>query len=200
MINTVSDTDNGMASRENDIGADAYIIRHQSYNVPAVTTKNKNGASKHVIIATVDNNPGVVSRISGLFTRRGYNVESFVTCMTLDPAVYHLTISVISTKEELELLIHQLGRIMEVISIVSADENECVCRELMFIKVSADEAGRGDVIRLADVMSLRVAAIGENSVIIEAAGDELKLEGIIRAFKPFGITELARSGTIAMEI
>lgn len=155
---------------------------------------------KHIIAALVDNKPGVVSRISGLFTRRGYNIESFVTCKTLSPEIYHLTISVISTKDELDLLIHQLGRIMEVISLFSADETETVARELMLLKIAAAPEQRGEIIGIANVMGIKVAAVADSGVILEASGDEQKLDGIIKAFEPFGISDLIRSGTIAMNI
>ncbi|MDD6799173.1 MAG: acetolactate synthase small subunit [Firmicutes bacterium] len=160
----------------------------------------KPGVSKHIIVARVDNNPGVVSRISGLFTRRGYNIESFVTCITKRREVYHLTISVISTKDELDLLVRQLGRIMEVITIFTADDVECVSSELMLLKTAAKPEERADIIRLADAMDARIASVRENCVILEVSGGEQKLEGVIKAFEPFGILDMIRSGTIAMNL
>jgi len=155
---------------------------------------------KHIISALVDNNPGVVSRISGLFTRRGYNIESFVTCITLNPEVYHLTISVLCTKEELDLLMRQLGRVMEVITIFSADDTDCVAREIMLLKVAASIEMRSEIVKLTGVLGLKVASISDTSVIIEASGDDQQLEGVMRTFEPFGIVDMIRSGTIAMNV
>ena len=155
---------------------------------------------KHIIVALVDNKPGVVSRISGLFTRRGYNIESFVTCITTRPEIYHLTITVISTREELDLLIHQLGRVMEVISIFPAGERACVVRELMLLRLSAKAAGENGFGKLIETLGLKIAASSGESLIIEASGDGERLEAILRALSPFGIQKLIRSGAIALEI
>ena len=160
----------------------------------------KNAPQKHIIIAKVDNKPGVVSRISGLFTRRGYNIESLVTCMTLSNDVYHLTISVISTEDELYLLTNQLGRIMEVITVFPADGEDCVKSELMLIKVTASPDERSNVITLADALKLKISAVSDSSIIIEAVGESSKLDGVIKAFEPFGIVDAVRSGTIALDI
>jgi len=161
---------------------------------------------KHIILAAVDNKPGVVSRISGLFTRRGYNIESFVTCATSDPAVYNLTFSMIGTREELELLIHQLGRIMEVIFIYSTEETECVVRGLIFIKIKCPPERRAELIKLVDFVKnasaadLTVAGVGENNIILQASGEENSLDALPRIFADYEIIDIIRSGAIAITI
>lgn len=158
---------------------------------------------RHIIIATVDNKPGVVSRISGLFTRRGYNIESFVTCATIDPAIYHLTFSLIGTRDELELLIRQLGRVMEVISICPAEDAECVVRGLVFIKLRCPAERRAELVKLVDFIKnthtaeLIVAGVGENNVILQASGEENSLDALPRMFAGYEIIDVIRSGAIA---
>lgn len=161
---------------------------------------NQSGASRHIIIAKVDNRPGVVSRISGLFTRRGYNIESLVTGMTEDASVYHMTISVVGTKEEIDLLIRQLGKIMETIEVYSADGAEVISRELMLVRLTCDSAGRSEAMKLAGVMGLPIAGVTAEAVVIEVTGDEVKLESAIRAFEHLGRLELIRSGVMTMKL
>lgn len=160
----------------------------------------KSLSGKHIIVARVDNKPGVVSRISGLFTRRGYNIESLVTGMTNDPDIYHMTITVIGTKEEVDLLIHQLGRVMEVINIYTAEERECVTRELMFIKLECEASKRAEIMNIADVMNLKIAGVTPKGIIVEVTGDEVKLESSVRAFAHLGVVEIIRSGAITLEL
>ncbi len=160
----------------------------------------KNTPQKHVIVARVDNKPGVVSRISGLFTRRGYNIESFVTSVTADPAIYQLTISVISTDEELELLTNQLGRIMEVIEVWNAADTPSVTRELMFIKLRCTGEEKTDAIKIADAMHFKIVGMGQETVVIEIAGSGITLENAISAFDRFDTVEIIRSGAVSIDI
>ncbi len=161
---------------------------------------------RHTIIAAVDNKPGVVSRISGLFTRRGYNIESFVTCTTRDPAVYNLIFSVIGTRGEVELLTQQLGRVMEVIAIWSADDVDCVVRGLMFIKLRCPADRRAELIGLVDnikrsgAAEVIVAGVGEKSIIIQASGEEVALDALPRIFSNYEIIDVIRSGAVAVTI
>ncbi len=156
---------------------------------------------KHVIVASVDNNPGVVSRISGLFTRRGYNIESLVTGVTENPKVYKLVITLIASEEEANLLIRQLGRVMEVIEVYLAAERECVTSELMFLKIKCDLAARTEIIKTADALRLEIAAVGKNSVIIQVTGDNTKLESALFSFGVYsGDIEFIRSGSVTIEI
>lgn len=161
---------------------------------------------KHIIIAEVDNKPGVVSRISGLFTRRGYNIESFVTCSTRNRSVYYLTFSMIGTADELQLLLHQLERVMEVISLHSAESGECIVRELLFIKLRCSAERRAEVIKLVDFVrnanaaDITVAGVGEQNIVLEASGDESSLDALPRIFADYEIIDVIRSGAVAVTI
>lgn len=167
---------------------------------------NTGKPGRHTIIAAVDNKPGVVSRISGMFTRRGYNIESFVTCTTRDPAVYNLIFSVIGTRDELDLLIHQLGRVMEVIAIWPADDIECIVRALAFIKLCCPPEKRAELIGLVDnvrrsgACEVTVAGVGEKNVIIQASGDETALDALPRIFSEYEIADVIRSGAVAITL
>lgn len=156
--------------------------------------------SKHIIVAAVDNKPGVLSRISGLFTRRGYNIESLVTGVTDRPEVYKLIITVIATGDETALMIRQLGRIMEVIDVWETTERDCVTRELMFIRVSCNAEKRSEVIRTADALGLEIAGVGVDSIVVQVIGDDARLEVAVRSLEPFGITDTIRSGAVTAEL
>ena len=153
---------------------------------------------KHTIVARVDNKPGVVSRISGLFTRRGYNIESLVTSVTGDPSVYHLTISVNGSEEEVALLMNQLGRIMEVIDVHHVEDFPHVVREFMLLKVVCAPEKRSELLSLSDILKCRVVGLGDDSAVFEITGDESKLDTVVRSFAPFGIRQIVRSGAIAI--
>lgn len=156
--------------------------------------------SKHVIVAEVDNKPGVLSRISGLFTRRGYNIESLVTGVTDRHEIYKLVIAVIATEDEVELLIRQLGRVMEVIDVYRASDRDCVTRELMFIRVSCPPQSRADVIKTSDALGLEIAGVGSDSIVVQVIGDDARLEVALRSLEPFGIAETIRSGAVTIEL
>lgn len=153
---------------------------------------------KHVIIAKVDNVPGVVSKISGLFTRRGYNIESLVTSVTGDPSIYHLTISVIAGEDELELLDNQLGRLMEVIEVRRTNETDYVRREFLLVKISCPTEKRGEIMQLAEMLKGKVVGMGINSAVLEVTGDGAKLDGVLRTLEAYGIIETVRSGAICI--
>lgn len=156
--------------------------------------------NKHIIVARVDNRPGVVSRISGLFTRRGYNIESLVTGMTRDRAVYHLTVSVLGTEEEVQLLLRQLCRITDVIEVREVDPAASVTHELMYLRLCCTGADRTEAMKIAEVMDLRVAGVGDESLVIEVTGDELRLESAVRALEHLGLEEMIRSGAMSVDI
>ena len=162
---------------------------------------NTKNFKKQVIVAAVDNNPGVVSRIAGLFTRRGYNIESLVTGVTEKPEVYRLVITLIASDEDARLLIRQLGRIMEVIEVYLASDRECVTRELMFIRIACDGAARTEIIKTADALKLEIAAVGSTSVVIQVTGDDVKLETAWNAVSGLGTNvECIRSGSVTIEL
>lgn len=153
---------------------------------------------KHIIVAKVDNVPGVVSRMSGFFTRRGYNIESLVTSMTDDPTVYHLTISVLCSREEATLLLHQLGRLIEVIDVIETTGTDVITRELMFVKINAPKEKRPEIMQICDILKIKIVGMSDIAATIEVTGDAQKLDGILASLEHFGITETVRSGAICV--
>ena len=159
--------------------------------------------SKHLIMVKVDNRPGVLSRITGLFTRRGYNIESLVTGMTADPAVYHITVTVIGTDDDVELLARQLERCMEVIDVKcdGGEDWEFVSREMLLIRVPCTSPEkRVEILNVCSLTGCRSAGVGRGSVIVEVAGDPSSVTAALRAFEMFGSIDVIHSGTVGIDM
>ena len=153
---------------------------------------------KRVIVAKVDNIPGVVSRMSGFFTRRGYNIESFVTSVTDNPAIYHLTFSVLCSEDEAQLLVHQLGRIAEVIEVCDTTGKDVIIREFMLIKINCASEKSFEILQTCDMLKVKIVGRGENCVTIEVMGNSQKLDDVIITFEKYGIIEIVRSGAVCV--
>ena len=153
---------------------------------------------KHVMVAKVDNKPGVVSRMSGFFTRRGYNIESFVTSVTDNPAIYHLTFSVLCSEDEAQLLVHQLGRIAEVIEVYETTGKDVIIREFMLIKINCSDDKSFEILQTCDMLKIKIAGRGEDFAIIEVMGNSQKLDDVIMTFEKYGIIEIVRSGAVCV--
>lgn len=153
---------------------------------------------KHTLAVTVENRPGVLTRVTTLFRRRGYNIDSLAVGETEDPGISRMTIVVDGDDRIIEQVTKQLYKLVDVIKIVDITEDRAVERELVLIKVKADAAMRADIVQIVDIFRARIVDIGRNSLIIEATGDSGKIDAIEDSLKPFGIVELARTGKIAM--
>ena len=152
----------------------------------------------HTLAVLVENNPGVLARVSGLFSRRGFNIDSLAVGRTDDPTISRMTIVVEGDERVLEQVRKQLDKLVDIIKIddISAEKN--VDRELIIIKVNADTQTRADIMQIVDIFRAHVVDIGLETLIIEATGDSGKVNGLEEALKPFGIKEVARTGKIAM--
>ncbi|MBQ3527590.1 MAG: acetolactate synthase small subunit [Clostridia bacterium] len=159
--------------------------------------------SKHLIMVKVDNRPGVLSRITGLFTRRGYNIESLVTGMTQDPSIYHITVAVIGTDDDVELLARQLERCMEVICVKcdGGDDWEFVQKEMLLIRIPCDcPEKRVEIMNMCSLLSCKTAGVGKGSVIVEVSGDTGVITAALRSFEIFGEIEVIHSGTVGIDM
>lgn len=154
---------------------------------------------RYVISVLVQNHSGVLSRVSGLFSRRGYNIDSLTVGVTENPERSRMTIVVRGDEYILEQIQKQLVKLVEVISIKTCDPANTVFRELALIKVSASDSDRIKVIETANIFRARVVDVGVESLTIEATGNEDKIAGLIKLLNPFGIQELVRTGLTAME-
>lgn len=153
---------------------------------------------RHTLAVLVENRPGVLSHVAGLFARRGYNIESLVVGETEDKTVSRITLVVEGDERVIEQVSKQLNKQIEVIKVNDITNEETVDRQMMLLKVTADQAARQEILQLMEIFRCRVVDIGRRSLIIEATGDEGKLEAVIQSLRSFGIKELVRTGKVAM--
>lgn len=153
---------------------------------------------KHVLSVLVENSPGVLTRVAGLFSRRGYNIDSLAVGRTENPSISRMTIVVEGDDQVIEQVTKQLHKLIDVIKIIDVSLEESVERELMLLKVSAESSVRGEIMQIVDIFRAKIVDVGRNSMIIEVTGDEGKIDAIEKALRPFGIRELVRTGKIAM--
>ncbi len=146
----------------------------------------------------VDNEPGVLSRIAGLFSGRGYNIESLCVAETTDPQISRLIIVTQANQPLTEQIKKQLNKLINVIKVYELTGSEFVQREMALIKVNAKPEHRAEILRIVDIFRCRVVDVGKEHYTIEVTGDEGKLAAILSLMKPIGIKEIAKSGAIAL--
>jgi acetolactate synthase I/III small subunit len=154
--------------------------------------------SKHTLSVLVENKPGVLARVSGLFSRRGFNIDSLSVGPTEVESISRMTIVVDAATQSLEQVTKQLNKLVHILKIVELESGDTVARELWLIKVAAEGRTRGEVIELAEVFRARVVDVDSDAVTFEATGSQDKLSALVRLLTPYGIRELVRSGTIAV--
>ncbi len=154
---------------------------------------------KHTLSVLVENTPGALSRITGLFSGRGFNIESLCVAATLDKTMSHLTLVTSGDEYIIEQIIKQLNRLVDVYKVVDVSEGEFVEREMALIKVKAEDETRAEVLRMCDIFRCKVVDVSPKTYTIEITGPENKLKAVLELLKPIGIKELARTGTIAMQ-
>jgi acetolactate synthase-1/3 small subunit len=154
---------------------------------------------QHVVSALVENRAGTLSRVSGLFSRRGFNIDSLTVGETEDRSISRMTIAVSGEDSVLEQIVKQLGKLVDVIAVRELDPASCIRREIMLIKVGADEKTRAAVLGIADIFRSRIIDVSPSTITIEATGDIEKLDGLLLLLRPYGILELARTGLVALE-
>ena len=154
---------------------------------------------RFVLSVLVENKAGVLSRVSGLFSRRGYNIDSLTVCETHNPNQSRMTIVVRGDEYILEQIQKQLVKLQEVISIKKAERATSVQREMALVKVKAEANTRGTIIETCDIYKARIVDVGLESVIIEITGSEEKIESLLRLLQPYGILEYVRTGLNCMD-
>ena len=152
----------------------------------------------HTLSVLVENKPGVLARVAGLFSRRGFNIESLAVGPTEVEEVSRMTIVVDAAENALEQVTKQLNKLIHVLKIVELDPTTAVERELQLVKVSADGQTRSEIIEIADVFRSKIVDVDTDSITIEATGSPEKLAAMVRLLAPYGIRELVRSGMIAV--
>ncbi|MPW26614.1 acetolactate synthase small subunit [Alkalibaculum sp. M08DMB] len=154
---------------------------------------------KYVLSLLVENNSGVLSRIAGLFARRCYNIDSLTVGMTEDQKISRVTITVIGDEQILEQIKKQLNKLIEVIKIVELTPEDSVSRELVFVKVKADNKARSNIIEISNIFRANIVDVSNSSLILQLTGDEEKVKAFMNMLEPFGIIEFIRSGATGLQ-
>ncbi|MBN1974123.1 MAG: acetolactate synthase small subunit [Sedimentisphaerales bacterium] len=153
---------------------------------------------KHIISALVENKPGVLAHVAGMFAARGFNIDSLVVGRTEDPDLSRMTIVVIGDDRIVEQVRKQLAKIIPVVKVQDFVGQPVVARDLMLVAVSCSPEQRPELLSLIEVFRAKVVDISQKYIMIEASGPEDKIEAFINMCKPYGIKSVARTGTIAM--
>jgi acetolactate synthase I/III small subunit len=152
----------------------------------------------HIISVLVDNHFGVLARISGLFSARGYNIESLCVGVTEDPTISRMTVVVEGDDKVLQQIVNQLNKLVEVIEVLDLTREDHVERELVLVKIKTTAKKRTELLEIANIFRAKTVDVSAKAIIIEATGSEGKIRAFIDMIRPFGITELARTGQIAL--
>jgi len=153
---------------------------------------------RHTLSVLVENKPGVLARVSGLFSRRGFNIDSLAVGPTEHPEVSRMTIVVNVADSPLEQVTKQLNKLVNVIKIVELEPTASVQRELLLVKVRADLDTRSHVLETVTLFRAKVVDVAPDTVTVEATGSVDKLDALLRVLEPFGIKELVQSGMVAI--
>ena len=155
-------------------------------------------ASKHILSVTVENKPVVLSRVTGMISRRGFNIESLTVAPTEDEGLSRMTIIVEADELGFEQITKQLHKLVSVFRISDLTEEDAVERELVLFKVQAAPDRRHEIIEIANVFRAKVVDVGKNTLTVEATGNESKLDAMENLFRGYGIRQLTRTGKIAI--
>ena len=155
-------------------------------------------AAKHTIVALVADRPGVLNRMASLFRRRGFNIDSIAVGHSETPHLSRMTIVAEGTTIQVEQIRKQVEKIIDVIRVQDITSQDIVTRELSLIKVKANAANRSEIMQIVDIFRAKIVDVSVGSVMVEATGDEEKVDSLYNLLKPFGIKEMTRTGRIAM--
>ena len=160
---------------------------------------NDDSSRRYTVGVLVDNEPGVLSRVSGLFSRRGFNIESLTVGTTVDPQVSRITIVVKGTDANIEQLVQQLYKLICVQKVQVMQPRNSVERQLLLVKVSADVTEREGLMRLVDIFKAKVLDVTRNSMTLQITGENDKIDSLLSLLEDYGILELVRTGVVALE-
>lgn len=155
-------------------------------------------ATRHTLSVLVENKPGVLTRVSGLFARRAFNIHSLAVGETENPEISRITLVVDCDSHPLEQVTKQLNKLINVIKIVELDDESSVQRKLLFVKVGANDANRANVLQVVDLYRARVIDMVPDSISIEITGTESKNTAFLTALAPYGVKEIVQSGIVAI--
>ncbi len=154
---------------------------------------------KHTLSVLVENKPGVLSRIAGLFSRRGFNIDSLAVGVTDDPDISRMTITVDGKEQPIEQVTKQLHKLINVIKITDLDPHNTVARELALIKVKSAARNRGEIMQVAEIFRANILDVARNTMTLEITGTTEKIDALEKLLEPHGVVEVVRTGRIAIE-
>ncbi len=157
-----------------------------------------NGNYSHTLSVLVANKPGVLTHVSGLFSRRGYNIDSLTVGVTENPEISRMTIVVHGDENVIEQVTKQLNKLIDIIKVVDISPLESVDRELALLKVTADPEKRAEIIQIANIFRANIVDVSAKSLIIEVTGSTEKITALEELMRPFGIKEMVRTGKVAL--
>ena len=159
---------------------------------------NHDAVHRHTFAVLVENQFGVLGRITGLFSARGFNIESLCVAETEDPSVSRITLVTMGDDKVLEQVHKQLNRLIDVIKVTDLSEEPHVDREMVLVKVYAEAETRAEVLRIAEIFRAKVVDVTPKTYVLEVTGDEGKIQAVVDLLKPLGIKEMVRTGKIAI--
>ena len=153
---------------------------------------------KHVLSIIVENKPGVLTRVAGLFARRGFNIQSLAVGESEDPRLSRITIAIDGEEHPIDQVMKQLHKLINVVKVRDLDPQSMVACELMLLKVNAEGTKRSEVLQVAEIFKTKIVDVEKHSLVLQATGETDKLEALYELLKPIGILEVVRTGTIAI--
>jgi acetolactate synthase I/III small subunit len=153
---------------------------------------------RHVLSVLVENEPGVLSRVVGLFSGRGFNIETLNVGPTLEEGISLMTITTTGDEAIIEQITKQLRKLVTVVKVVDLTHLQSVEREMVLIKINGEDDRRAEILRIADIFRCKVVDVSNNDLTLEITGDQGKIKAIVNLLQRFGIKEFARTGTVAM--
>ena len=155
-------------------------------------------STRHTLSVLVENKPGVLTRVAALFARRAFNIHSLAVGETEDPRISRMTVVVDAAELPIEQVTKQLNKLVNVLKIVELDPAAAVERQLLLVKVSANDSSRANVLQIVDLFRAHVVDVGADAVTVEATGSDAKVEAFLTALEPYGIREIVQSGAVAI--
>ena len=159
---------------------------------------NTSGTHFHVLVVKVENKPGVLTRVAGLFARRGFNIDTLAVAPTDDERFSRITISVDAESAPLEQIVKQLDKLVNVVEIRELDPSQSVERELMLVTIKAPAPNRGEILDLVNIFEATVMNVGYDEMMLSIAGSPSRVDDFEQLLRPYGIVEIQRSGRVAL--
>jgi len=155
--------------------------------------------ANHILSVLVENQAGALSKVTGLFSRRGFNIESLAVGITEKPEISRITIVVDGDERTVDQVCKQLAKLICVLTVMALDSENSISRELVLIKVNAQKARRAEIIQIVDIFRAKIVDVSRNTLTIESTGDNVKIIALLDLLNEFGVLEVARTGMVSLE-